>query len=169
MRSAPKLAVHLQVRSCHHGTAQLRPERTAHLSIPVLLRVLYPHPEAPHCAQASTHSPYTTTETTHIHNTNTPAPRSHPALPCQTRAPASHCTPTATPSTSNPPDRLSRSANCGTAAPHRPPYHLQSCVRQPTSCPSLPAPPSPLHAHRQTLYCRTGTCIDEHRLRKRRS
>jgi hypothetical protein len=163
LRSAPKLAVHLQVRSCHHGTAQLRPERTAHLDI----SACFVHTQK-HCAQASTHSPYTT-ETTHIHNTNTPAPRSHLALPCQTRAPASHCTPTATPSTSNPPDRLSRSANCGTAAPHRPPYHLQSCVRQPTSCPFLPAPPSPLHAHRQTLYCCTGTCIDEHRLRKRRS
>jgi hypothetical protein len=54
LRSAPKLAVHLQVRSCHHGTAQLRPERTAHLDISACSI----HTQK-HCAQASTHSPYT--------------------------------------------------------------------------------------------------------------
>jgi hypothetical protein len=73
-----------------------------------------------------------------IHNTNTPNP-GH-TLPCQTRAPASHCTPAATSSTSNPPHRLSRSANCGTAAPHRPPYHPARATCVPWSCSSLPFP-----------------------------
>ena len=127
----------------------------------------YPHAELLR-RTSITHSPYRYYhhQIITLYTTQTRPYPGH-SLPCQTRAPTSHCTPIATPSTSSPPHRLSCSANCGTAAPHRPPYHPVRATCNILLCSSLPAPLSPLHAHRLLLL--TGTCIDEHRRRKRRS
>jgi hypothetical protein len=95
-----------------------------------------------------------------LHNTNTPAPRSQLALPNA--------------STGQPLYAHRDSINIQSTTPSQPFRKLwhrarstTHCVRLATSCSSLPAPLSPLHAHRLPLL--TGTCIDEHRLRKRRS
>jgi hypothetical protein len=146
-----------QVRTAHHGNCTIGTEaNSASNSIPVSLRALSTVRDyAPASPIHHTH-----THTLTIYTTQHSRTLGGHSLPCQTRAPASHCTPSATSSTSNPPDRLSRSANCGTAAPHRQPYHLVRATA--TSCSSLLAPLSPLHAHRQIaahwdMYRRTPT------------
>ena len=100
-----------------------------------------------------------------IHNTNTPVPWSQLALPNASTDQPLYAHRDSINIQSTAPSQLFRKLRhrC-TASPAVPPTQ---CVRPATSCSSLPAPLSPLHAHRLLLL--TGTCIDEHRRRKRRS
>jgi hypothetical protein len=149
----------------HHGTA--------HLSIPVLLllRVLYLHPTE--LRTSITHSPhpypYVPLQYPYTQHKHTPAPRSQLALPnASTGQPLYAHRDHINIQSTNPPDRPSRSANCGTAALHRPPYHL---VRATTNvlllCPSRAV--LALARASPNILPLTGTCIYGHRLRKRRS
>lgn len=144
-------------RSCHHGTANSAS--------------LHPGPSSPRALSTRQtthkHHPFTAPiQYPYTQHKHAPAPRSQLALPnASTDQPLYahrdrdsinthpiHQTVSAVPQTAVPPHRIAR--------------RTTSCVRQPTSCSALPAPPSPLHAHRQIFYC---SCIDVHRLRKRRS
>jgi hypothetical protein len=112
-------------------------------------RILSSHPgRSSPSAQASPIHQYRCYHQITLYTTQT---RPHPghSLPCQTRAPASHCTPIATPSTSNPPHRLSRSASCGTA-PAVPPT---ACDLQP---PALPFPRRSRPCTRIAYRCSLG-------------
>lgn len=151
------VVVSSEVSQNSQAEAVITGQRTAHLSIPVLLlRVRYP-PDKPRTS--ITHSPHP--YSTHIHNTNT-LPHPGHSLPCQTRAPTSHCTPTATATPSTPiqstrpsqPFRKLRYRR--TASPAVPP---RACDNQ---RPALPFPRRPRPCTRIAKYstAHVSTYID---------
>ena len=170
-RQRPGLALEVSsARTAHHDTAHL---------VPTYQRIS-PSRSFSACSQvvstrrtttAHKHHPFTIPllppppNNNPIHNTNTPAPWSQLALPNASTDQPLYAHRDSINIQSTAPSQLFRKLRhrC-TASPAVPPTQ---CVRPATSCSSLPAPLSPLHAHRLLLL--TGTCIDEHRRRKRRS